>query len=699
MKRNPIKMLSWLVLLVYGTGVWAAESSEEEELALVYGDKSFVSIATGARQPVSRAPAVATVITAEEIAASGATDLDQILETVPGLHVSFSSTGAATNYTIRGVSSSFNPQVLMLINGIPRTSVFVGNRGDSWFGMPVEDIARIEIVRGPGSALYGADAFAGVINIVTKTASDINGVQLNARGGSFRSRDAWLLLGKTLGSVDVAGYLRAGRTDGYDATIAADNQTALDRAFGTHASFAPGKMNNRVKSVDGQIELSWMHWKWRADYKKRTDASLPFGVVDALDPIGHTNAQTYTSDLTYQDNTLWKDWDVGVQASYYHYDAESNLVIFPPGAFGGLYPNGMIGNPAKWERHGRIGATAVYSGWADHRWRLGVGHETSSIYKVTESKNFNFVFLPSINGYFPAPLGSVVDVSDTNPYLRPHSRQLSFVYAQDEWNFAKDWYLTGGVRHDRYSDFGGTTNPRLALVWEAAYNLTAKLLYGRAFRAPSFTELYAINNPALIGNPNAKPEKMETVEAALAWQPTGGVQLGINVFRYKMRDILRAVAAANPIYGSTVQNSGEQTGHGLELEASWDVSKTVRLSGNYAYQKATDQTTTNDLGNAPHKQLYLRGDWRFMADWSLSGQVKWIADRERLANDPRPPIADYHTVDSTLRYGSDQSRWDVKLSVHNMFNADAREPEPTGAIPGDIPLAGRSWWLTAGYRF
>ena len=78
-----------------------------------------------------------------------------------------------------------------------------------------------------------------------------------------------------------------------------------------------------------------------------------------------------------------------------------------------------------------------------------------------------------------------------------------------------DWYLTAGVRHDQYSDFGGTTNPRLALVWDTAYNLTSKLLYGQAFRPPSFSELYNINNPVGQGNPNLKPETNQSVELAL----------------------------------------------------------------------------------------------------------------------------------------------------------------------------------------
>src|SRR5204863_9929476 len=103
---------------------------------------------------------------------------------------------------------------------------------------------------------------------------------------------------------------------------------------------------------------------------------------------------------------------------------------------------------------------------------------------------------------------------------------------------ARDWSLTAGVRHDRYSDFGGTTHPRVALVWEAAYDLTAKLLYGSAFRAPAFTELYILNNPTAIGNAQLKPERMRTLEMAASWQAASNARVGANVFRYWMSDII-----------------------------------------------------------------------------------------------------------------------------------------------------------------
>lgn len=662
-------------------GTAPAQPSEDEELALAYGDKSFVSIATGTRQPVTRAPAVATVITAADIEATGATDLDQVLETVPGLHVSRNHNSWAPRYLIRGIFSNFNTEVLMLVNGVPVTSNFLGDRGSAWGGLPLDNVARIEVVRGPGSALYGAEALAGVINIVTKTAAEIGGTQAGARAGSFGTWDAWVLHGGKLGPVDAAFYLRAGATDGHRESVRADAQTAFDTLVGTSASLAPGPVNVGHDALDAQLDLAWDKWRLRAGLKERMHIGTGAGVAAALDPRGESSNRRSTADLTWHDPKLADGWEASVQASLFHMVERSNLVLFPPGAnIGtGVFADGMIGNPAKWERNGRLSAAANYTGFNNHRLRIGAGYDRLSIYKVVESKNFSPFFVP---------LGALVDVSDTAPFLTPHTRHVRYVYAQDEWSLARDWSLTAGVRHDHYSDFGNTTNPRLALVWESAYNLTSKLMYGRAFRAPSFTELYNINNPAVVGNPQLKPEIADTLELAFAWQASQQLQTKLNFFRIQRRDIIET--------GPVTRNAGRQRGQGMELEAVWDASHDVRLAAHYAYQKTIDPDTRADAGFAPHDHFYARADWRFQPGWTANAQLNWVANRQRAAGDTRPDVADYRTLDLTLRREKPLGGWDLSASVRNLFDTAAREPA-IGAIPDDLPLPGRSFVFQARY--
>lgn len=678
---------------------WAAQGSEEEELALAYGDKSTISIATGSKQPIRRAPAVATVITAEDIAAMGASDLDEVLETVPGLHVNRTAGFYNPQYIIRGITGgSTNPQVLMLQNGIPMTTAYTGDKGVIWGGYPVDHIARIEVIRGPGSALYGADAFAGVINIVTKSAADTDGTQLGVRGGSFDMWDTWLQHGGKIGSVDVAAYLRAGNTNGFEEPI------DRDAASFSAASHAPGPVNTGRDAVDANLDLSYQKWRWRSGFKLRDNVGTGAGVASALDPGSVGRSERITTDISWTDPQFAQNWSVGALASYLYYSesAPDYLKLFPAGTLP-AFPDGIIGGPYRWERQYRFSMFASYSGFADHRLRVGVGHDDLDLYKTATYKNY--LLIPTGTGF--SPIGPVQEYSSVQPHIRPQRRKIDYVYAQDEWQLAPDWALTAGVRYDDYSDFGHTTNPRLALVWDAAYNLTAKLLYGEAFRAPSFNEQYGIN-PVANGNPSLLPEEIQTTEAALSWQAYPDTQLNLSVFHYQMKNIIRTVANAVTNTGSTYQNAGNQIGRGMELEAIWDISRSLRLTANYGYQDTEDKQSNLSPGYSPRQHIYTRTDWRFINGWMLSGQLNWVADRERdrrdlngdgARDDVRDEIDDYTTVDLTVQTRAKREQWQLMFSVRNLLDADAREPSlAPGSIADDLPLAGRWYLLQLSHR-
>ncbi len=660
---------------------------------MVYGDKGFVHIATGNKQRLRDAPSTATVITAEEIAAMGATDLDEIMAAIPGVHVNRSTNTYPPLYVFRGIVSTYNPEVLMLVNGRPVTDMFTGSRGNAWGGLPVENISRIEVIRGPGSALYGADAYAGTINIVTKTAAEIGGTQFGVRAGSYDTWTTWVQSGDNIGPIDIAAYLQIGATNGQNRTIRQDYQSSvLDPAFGTSASFAPGSVNLGRESLDASLDIGYDKWRMRVGAKNRLNMETGAGVANALDPNGNVASHRVTADLSWQDPQFAKDWSLSFDVRFLRLSEEFNLNIYPPGARlpTGVFPNGMIGNPSRWQKQYGLSSTAQYTGFSGHRLRMGAGHDILDLYRVRESKNFTFV------GLLPTPLPSVVDVSNTSPYVLPYKRHLNYFYLQDEWTFARDWTLTTGLRYDHYSDFGTTTNPRLALVWNARHDLTAKVMYGTAFRAPSINESASVNNPVAVGNPGLQAETIETLEAGVSWQVRPDTLINLSLFTHKLTDIIRLTANPVAATGKTYQNTGEQTGNGGELEITWDATKALRLSGNYAYQKNIDEATRHDAGYAPHHLAYARADWRFTPGWQLNGQLNYVADRKRTRGDNRPQIPDYTTVDLTLRTHQANKGWDFAASVRNLFDADVREPSQAGSgITYDLPLPGRTFWLQA----
>ncbi len=699
MKLSRLPLCVGALLATQALAVSAHQPSDEEELSLLYGEAASVTIATGTELALRRAPAVASVVTADDIANMGARGMDEVLETVAGMHIARSANTLAPVYVVRGVFSAQGPQVLVLQNGVPITTLFQGNKGNLWGDYPVELISRLEIIRGPGSALYGSDAFAGVINIITKGPAESAGQELGARAGSFAARDAWVRHGGTLGPLEVAAFVRVGDTDGHHRTVEADAQSRNDKLLGTRATLAPGPVNVDNRAADVNLDAVYGALRARFNYKQRRQGSGA-GIASALDPVGKGRSTRKIGNLTWAEPRFAPCFGVTVSLNYQAYAQEIPVpyVLLPAGTRlpTGQFPDGMIGAPETWERNVRFSTVADYSGVAGHHVRFGAGHDDLHLYRTRELRNFTY----APNGT-PIPLAAgLTEFSGNDIFLRPHRRRVDYLFVQDEWRLAKDWNLTAGVRHDRYSDFGGTTNPRIALVWDASYDLTAKLLYGRAFRAPSFAEGYGLTNPVSIGNPALRPETNGTLEAAVSWQAQTDLQLTTTLYRYSMGNIIRLTPRSDNVPGQLYNNTGNQAGRGAELEAAWSVDHDVRVVGNYAWQRSVDKTTGSDAGYAPHHHLHARADWQFAGVGVLSPQLTWVAGRKRAAGDARAPVPDYHTVDLALSTRHGRNQWNFSATIRNLFNRDVREPSlaPGLSLPYDLPVAPRALSLQASYK-
>lgn len=195
--------------------------------------------------------------------------------------------------------------------------------------------------------------------------------------------------------------------------------------------------------------------------------------------------------------------------------------------------------------------------------------------------------------------------------------------------------MTLGVRWDHYSGFGDTVNPRLAVVWRASGRLAAKLLYGRAFRPPSYREQYVINNPELLGNPALDPEVMNTVELGFSYCAGAAGRVGVNFFTYGLDDVILPVGPPPMIY----RNVGERTGEGFEIEGEWQRGA-FALAGNYSFQQSSDEATGADAGHAPQQQAFLRADWRHPRGWRAGAVLNAVTDRARVFGDLREEVDD-----------------------------------------------------------
>lgn len=643
--------------------------------------EEITNLAAGYEQPLVRAPAIVNVITALDIQKMGATTVAEVLETVPGLHVS-NARGLNDLFLIRGFFDEFNSYILLMVNGIPVNNVVNGGRPQAW-KMPVHNITRIEIIRGPGSALYGADAMAGVINIVTKTAKELNGFQGGLYGGSFDTYGGWVQWGGLIGDIESAFSLETSTTEGYKTILRADAQTAIDKLLKTEASLAPGPLNTQRDDVDVRLDLKGQDWRFRAGYQGFLNVGTGTGIVLILDPQGNFDTRLSNADFTY--DLPINGWKVTTQASYLGTTTDARLYPYPPGAFKGLFPNGLKNDLHFQVDELRSGITAVYGELPKHRIRLGAGLSYTDLSDIRESRNF---LLRTDGPPFPAPFSNVTALGQ-DPLLMEHSRILWYGFVQDEWWLSADWILTGGIRIDHYSDFGTAIDPRLALVWNLSPTLNAKMLYGRAFRAPNFTELYGNSAISIIGNRNLAPETMNMLDFSLSKQWAPQTKLTATLFGYDINNQIRGSFGSNDTAPTAKQNLPGRKGYGIELEGTYQATNYLALKGSYSNSFLAD-AISSDLGRfMPKHQGTLRVDWQITDNWLFSTHWHWVSDR-KMAYANRPFKLDGYTwATATLRY-DDPKGWFLTLRANNLLDAEAFEPTNLVSIPSGIPLPGRN---------
>ena len=331
-------------------------------------------------------------------------------------------------------------------------------------------------------------------------------------------------------------------------------------------------------------------------------------------------------------------------------------------------------------------------GLPSHRINLGIGVEVNKTKQNSESRNYNLV-----NGV-PVPLGTVQDTNDPDLLTfgaREFSRDLQFIYLQDEWSLIPDWTLTLGIRYDHYSDYGDQVNPRMALVWGASPYLTTKLIYGRGFRGPSLVDTQTRQSPIISGNPDLNPEWIESLELAFDYRIHPNLLTRLNLFYQETDDQIRLLRAGGSILFPT--NVAQQIGRGVELEARWDIDNRTQLYGAYSYQKNEDHTTNTDIGYGPH-HLWLARLQRQQKPWNVSIQARYVGERDRSFTDPRPRTNTYTFVDGFVSYAITPD-FEVGLDIRNFFDTDAVDDSPGTALPSDIPLPGRTYYFSVLGRF
>ena len=662
--------------------------TDNKDLLLFFEERDLV---TATKRPTSlrKAPAIATIISADEISNMGARNLEDILKMVPGFGISTNEWGTHM-IEVRGIRSGTSEKILVMIDGhsLNRNtngSAFVYNVANK---LPAENIKQVEIIRGPGSALYGNSAFVATINIITRSAEEIDGLEIKSGGGTSDSFKGNLVAGTSIGDkLTLSGSLDYYQTNGPKLTVEADSLS------GAPFSRAPGKTDLRSRNTDAFLKINYGDLSFRGHYLTQKERYY-IGIASALTDDSYLIMENYWGELAYK-MSLTEGLSANLKFYFDQYNQPENqkVKIFPNGTdIGtGSFPEGMIGKPSLKNR--------TFGGEVQVDWDVFEGNHLTGGFSFEALQQFDVKQYANFDPNTYTPLGAVQQVANWNKAV---TREVWALYLQDEWQLPYDINLTAGVRYDHYSDFGDTLNPRIGLVWSFLENADLKLLYGQAFRAPNFQELYNINNPVVLGNPGLKPEKIETFEAGLGYRLNRYLGLELNYFHSVIDDLIGWKPSTTPGQPAVNANIGSSETQGIELGLNGSIGSEFSWKANYAWQDPRDADSGRRLPYVPSHRAGASINYAPVKYVNLHSDLLWTGPRPRPAGDSRREAPDYTTVDLALTLKNFFETLEIQATVRNLFDKRYKDPDTSGAaklIPGDYPREGISAFVTASYRF
>jgi outer membrane receptor for ferrienterochelin and colicin len=690
------------------TGAVAGSAVASDQMEDLFGSEETVTIATGRAHAYRTAPAVATVITAEDIRNGGYRNVVEALQLVPGFHLGWSSS-YFPNLAVRGFSGLWSGNVLFLLDGVAQSDLVMGNHIGILGTIPLDVIDRIEVTRGPGSSVFGADAFSAVVNVITRRRIEQGKVTLSR--GSERTLDGRLLAGAQTESTEFVLGAEAMRTDGASLTIRADRLTPVASALGVGLSLAPTEVSTARDTFGVLVNATRGRTHGMLRISQWNDKGLGAGLFGVIDPTGTFHRQTLEGQIDHEvkvNDRLSVSFQLdGEQTSM----ALEQVTLFPTSV---VFPTGLRINSSAEQGILRLRSDLRYAASDRHFITAGIGYEharytldgmeVSGVFGLPMSLLASGPEGPAFPGFSPPAFNPVIlgyaralgqlltataSASDASG-----SRDLLFGYVQDEWLIAPKWSLTWGVRVDDYSDVGTQVSSRAVLVWIPRPEWTAKLLYGEGFRPPTVMETQRGLLPIYQANASLQPERLRTVELALRYQPQPTFALGLNLFRHSTVDQIRQQDRG---FYAEPENVGRQVGEGAEVELKWMLARDLFFRGWYAYQYNVDETTGKDAGYSPHHRFFGSLQYRLGRTF-FNLQGLYVGDRARVAEDPRPEAPEYGQLDLLVRH--DVSRQvSLQLDVRNLLNANLKEASAGTSLPQDLPLPGRTYYASIEVRF
>ncbi|HYK89747.1 MAG TPA: TonB-dependent receptor [Acidobacteriota bacterium] len=669
LRRRGIVVRALFSILLSAAAVVPAAAQEEtrdltqipiEELANleVYSASKFL-------QKASDAPSSISIITADEIQRHGYRTFADVLRNVTGLYVTYDRNYSYIGARGFGRPGDYNSRILILIDGHRlNDNVDDGTDIGTDFPLDVDIIDRVEVVRGPGSSLYGTSAFFAVVNVITKRGRVFEGGEFAAAAASRGSYRGRLSVGERLRSglemllsgsyYDSKGYRRLYYPE-FDAPE-------------TNNGIAQNADTDRAGSFFANVSYREVNFQAVFNSREKAIPTASFGTY-FNDRRTRTKDERGYFDVKFE-HAFKNGWDLLSRAYFDRYDYNGTYI----------YDNSETLEPQ----------LVSNEDWQQGMWWGGevqMSRPLGTRHHLTIGTEFRRNFRQDQGNYDASP--------DYFLYSNDHRHSSnSALFIQDEYSLSKHLILNGGIRYDRYSTFGGTTNPRLGLIYSPWEKTTVKALYGHAFRAPAAYELYyygAGNKP----NPYLRPETIHTTELVVERFLGPKFRIAGSAYYYRLDHLISQ--QTDPVDTWLIySNTDEIRARGLEFEVEARGLYGIDGRLGYALQRATNQATSLRLSNSPEHLAHLNLAIPLFRGSTWAGTtLSYMSSRKTVTGGH---TGGFFLADMTLLNRKLFRHAELSAGVYNLFDKRYADPGSEEHLQETILQDGRSFRVTLTYR-
>ncbi|NQZ90391.1 MAG: TonB-dependent receptor [Colwellia sp.] len=691
MKRINSHLVWTLILLNISICAESFAENEGELAELMSLLDEETTIATKSKMNADYVPGTVTVLHGDTLRRIGILTSGEALSLVPGFYMSLGNTGEVVS-VVRGVGSSLNSSHLkIMLNGISVNSAVSGS-GDAVLRLPVSQIDRIEIIRGPGSSLYGEFAFSGVVNIITQQGD--NTVQITTGANNFRQADISIGTGNHSQNNrnDVSWNINASHweTDGTGRESGEDNFSPLG------SGYAPGPIFDQDQGDFLALNMQYQGFEAKVHYIE-TERGSYFGRLGK-------NEFDYSPNIEEIFNVEFsKSWQLNeninsvLTLGYQSTTLDSaKTMVLPSGSR--LPGRGPI-VISETDQFDKFGSEESYTK-ANLQFN-GMLMENHNFLLVLETVKFD---VDDAYRFLFDDIDTLL-LNKTSNEMINSERNFSSIVLQDQWLIHDDFELTAGVRYDHYSDIGSSTSPRIAGVWRITDEHILKTQYAEAFRPPTLVQSYFNRNNEIASlSQTLKPENIETFELSYTFRQSER-KIVTTLFHSQFTDLIELlfIPGLLPMY----HNIGEISANGIEFEWTEKLRDDWTISGSVSYVNTEENRDVDEeLTGTVNWLANVTFQWQMTSNIHSSLLLKYVGEQEgaELPNLRLPHVetfSAFNTIDYSLAYNNafGLRKMMIRLAVKNMTDEYWESQSFPTQWPEGLTQGERTWNITVEYGF